>query len=302
MTVAYNTELANILIPTDVISAGISAALVQAAVVVPLIYAEDLPAGTNVKKFRKAGSLTAEAVSESAPYTFSASSEYTESSVTVTAVKSAVASLLTVEAEQFSSINLARLAAEQGQAIARLLDDDVLTLFDEHNNSVTCGSILTVDDILTAAYTVRAAVKGASKRKLIGVFDYKGINEIRKELVKSAASVFSIPEMVSLLRPSESMQTPNGYVGSLPGIDLFETDGLPSANSDDYALVFNPDLCYCAMYSPSVQVRTRWVGASQYGESAAPNATGFATEVASWVFSDVKEWNDTAGCTVRSDT
>ena len=97
---AFETELSNIIHRTDDISAAISAELVETVVVLPTIYTEDTTGGTNVKKFRKDGSLVAEAVAESAAYTFSANSELTQTSSTATATKIAVASKLTVEDEK----------------------------------------------------------------------------------------------------------------------------------------------------------------------------------------------------------
>lgn len=292
---AYETEISNSAKVTNVLSDGISAALVQSVVVVPLIYAEDLPSGTAVKLFRKDGYLTAETISESAEYTHSASSELTQSTVTATAAKSGVVSKLTVEAQQFGNIDLAKIAREQGGAIARLLDDDVIALFDNHDNTVTATSILTADDVLQAAYTVRAALAGGIGERLVGVFDYKGIFELQKELMKSAGAALSNPQLITLLT---GMPKPNGFAGNLPGVDLYQTNGLPSANSDDYACVFNPATCYAGIYSPSVNTRVTFVGATDGATSGA----GFYDEVASWVFSNVVEWNDNAGCTVRSDT
>lgn len=285
---ANETEISNAAKPTNVVSDAISAALVQAVVCVPHVYAEDLPVGTNVKLFRKDGSLTAEAVSESATYNFSASSELTQSTITATAVKTAVVSKLTVEAQQFTSIDMNKIAMEQGKAIARKLDDDVLALFDGLTNVVTATNVLTVADIMQGAYTVRSALAGGIGRRLIGIFDYKGIFEVQKELMLSAASALTQAPLITLLT---GLPQANGYVGSVPGVDLYQTDGLSTTGGDDQAAVFNPETCFAGVYSPSVQTRQVWVGSG-----------GFWDEIASFVFSHVVEWNDTAGVEVRSDT
>ena len=97
---ANETELGNFNHPTDVLSDAISAALVQNIVVMPLIYMENLAGLVNVKEFQKDGSLVAEELAESAPYTFGAGSELTQTSVTSTATKFACVSKVTVEAQQ----------------------------------------------------------------------------------------------------------------------------------------------------------------------------------------------------------
>jgi hypothetical protein len=285
---AYETELSNSAKVTNVLSDGISAALVQNVVALPHVYAEDLPRGTMIKLWRKDGSLTAEAVSETSAYTPSASSELTQSTITATVAKTVCVSKLTVEAEQFGNIDLSKLAVEQGKAIARKLDADVVALFAGIATTVTASSILTVADVLQAAYSVRASLAGGIGAKLRGIFDYKGVFEIQKELLQSGGAALTNPELITLLTGLPQL---NGYVGSLPGVDIYQTSGLPLSTSDDTGCVFNPETCFAGMYSPSVTVKPTWIGTA-----------GFLTEVASYVFSSVVEWNDLAGCRVLSDT
>lgn len=286
---ANETELANIIGPTDVISDGITPALVSRVVALPLIYTEALPMGTNVKKFRKEGSLTAEAIAESAAYTFSASSEYTETSVTATATKFGVISKITLEANKFRNLTPERLIMKQAEAIARDLDDEVLALFSGFSTQVTATSTLTVDDILQAVYLVQSGTSGVSGRRLRGIFDFKGINEIRKEIIGSTAVAWSHSEMVGILA---GLQEPNGYVGSLAGVDLFQTSGLPLATADDVALVFDPELAFASMIGDSVDTYV----------SPMKGSEGGYWEVASYQFYDVVEWNDAAGVGVLSDS
>lgn len=285
---AFETEQGNAARVTDVISDAISAALVERVVVAPLVYTEDLPQGTNVKKFRKDGSLTAEAVAESGTYSFSGSSELTQTSVSATAIKTAVASKLTVEAEQFSDLDISKLAREQGAALARAIDDEILALFDGFSTQVTSTTVLTVDDLMTACYNVFAGNAGGAQT-LVGVLDHKGAHEIRKEIANSSASIWSQESLTTLLRGAQ--EAANGYVGAIPGLELYATSGLPTDSSDDVGLVFNPMLAIAGMVSPSVNVRTSWEGSA-----------GGYTEVYSYIFSDFVEWNDAAGCGVLSDS
>lgn len=288
---ANETEISNSAHVTDVISDGISAALVEQVVCLPHVYSEDLPVGTAVKLFRKDGSLTAENINESASYTFSASSELTQTTVSATAVKTVCVSKNTIESQQFGLIDNAKLIREQAAAIARKLDDDVLALFSGFtgNTAVTSTNILTVADIMQAVYSVNAAYASPMNGQLVGIFDFKGINEVRKELVASGASVFSMPSMATLL--ANMPEKPKGYAGSLPGVDLYQIAGLPTSGGDDVALVFNPALAFAGMYSPSVITKMVWVGSG-----------GFWDEIASILFNKVVEYNDTAGCRVLSDT
>lgn len=289
---SYETEYANITKPTNVISAGISAALVQAVVVVPHVHAEPLPVGTMVKLARKAGYLTAASLSESSAWTYSAENtdELKETSVTVTAAKTAAMCKVTVEAQDFTSINLAAVAAEEGRAIARILDDNVLTLFSALNGgtAVTSSSTLTVADIMQAAYLVRANLANRNGGNMVGIFDYKGVFEIQKELIQSGGAALANRELITLLT---GLQQLNGYVGSVPGVDIFATDGLTTGSSDDYAAVFNPEIAFFGMYSPAPVVKMIDIVSG-----------GFWTEIGSYVYSAVAEWNDGAGICVKSDT
>ncbi len=285
---AYETEISNSAKVTNVISDGISAALVQAVVGLPHVHTEDLPKGTAIKLWRKDGSLTAEAISESAAYTPSANSEFTQTTISSTATKTVVMSKLTAEAAQFGNIDLAKLAVEQGKAIARKLDADLYALFPSLATVVTATSILTVNDVLQAAYSVRASLAGGIGQRLVAILDYKGVFELQKELMNSGAAVLAQPGMTSLLSGLAQL---NGYAGQLPGIDVFQTSGLATNGGDDEAAVFNPETCFAGVYSPSVIVKQIDVGIG-----------GFWTELDSYVFSNVVEWNDLAGVLLKSDT
>lgn len=287
---AFETELSNIAKQTDVISDAISAYLLQRAVVVPLIYSENLPVGTNVKKFRKAGNLVAEALAESTAYTFSANSEITQSTITCTAAKQVVVTKLTVEANQFTSMSPEQIANEQGAALARLLDDNVLTLFSGFtgNTAPDTGTALTVEGLMEGAYRVSSAGAPRIGANLYAVVEHKGAFEIKKQLIQSGAAIFAQASQSSLVAGRE---VASGYQGSIPGVDVFSTDGIPTNSSNDENLVFNPDIAFCSIYGSVVTMPPVWKGSE-----------GYWWEISSLVFSDVKEWNDGAGCRVLADT
>jgi hypothetical protein len=295
---ANETELANIKHQTDVISDAISAALVQGVVFAPLIYGEDLPPAktTNVKLFRKAGSFTAETITESTAHAVDAAGqELTETSVTATAAKYCANTMITVEAEKFSPITKDKIYAALGNALARWWDGLILALFSGFtgNTAITASSVLTVEDVLQAAYSVRAGTYGVAPASgLICGLDYKGVYELQKQLVQSSASVFGVPSQISLL---SGLPGTNGYSGELPGVRIYAGSGLPTSSSDDVGVVFDPAIAFCSMMSPTPDYYERWIGGSD-------GTRGYATEYSAILYGAVAEWNDLAGCCVKSDT
>lgn len=285
---AFETELANNVIPTDVLSDGIGMALVSAVVMLPIIYKENLPSGTNVKKVRKDGKLEASAVAESANFTYDANAELTQSSITATATKQMAAYKATVEAEQFANVNQGAMSVHLGRGLGRLLDDNIITLFSSFttNTIVAEAAGLTGVGLLRAKMRVDAALAGAS-RNLVACINHRQAFDIRSEVYQSAAANFSQPTQISLL---QGYQTPTGFAGTLPGLDIYVTDGLPTGAGDATALVFNPERAFWGMYSAAPDVRINWIGSQ-----------GMFTEVTAHVFSTVLEWYDEAGCRVTSD-
>jgi hypothetical protein len=294
---ANETEYANISHVTDVISDAVSAALVQGVVVAPLIYGEDLPPDktTAVKLFRKDGYLAAETVSESAAQACDGSEqELTMTEITATAAKYAALNMLSVEAERFTPVTGQNIYDKIGQALARHWDQQIIALASGFSQGVTSSTTLTVADMLQAAYLIRANCYGVVPAAMIAVLDYKGVNEILKELITSAASAWSIPSMTSLL---SGLPGTNGFRGELPGIRVYETSGLPTANTatDDCAMLFAPSMAFCSMVDSQVNYREKWLGGTD-------GTRGYCTERDGWIFGDVKEWNDLAGIMLKSDT
>lgn len=291
---AFETEISNFITIGNAVSAGISGAFVNASQGLGLVYAESLPANTNVKKFRKSGSLTAEAISESAAYTYSANSELTHTSVTATATKKMVATRMSVESLRFASdvgAEMSRIAAAQGAALARLFDADLKALFSGISGIVTASTILTKDNLLDAQYTIFNGIKGAFSGKLVGMLDYKGANEMRKELTSATASIFGNMETLGLVGNPKS---PAGYIGNFAGIDLYQTDGLPSGGGDDTACIWDPAICFAAAIDGVSGFNTT------IQEPAVSNNMG--RELVTYGFWNIVEWNDAAACAVKSDT
>lgn len=287
----FETELGNFVIPTDAISAGIAPNFVAASVGLGLVYSEPLPENTNVLKFRKAGKVTAAALAESTAQTYSADHELTDSSVSATATKKAIGTKHSVESLRFGTVEAlpARAESEHGMALARLFDSELKTLFSSLSQTVTATSVLTKDDLLDARYQVVAGAKGASTGRLVSMVDYKGANELTKELTDTAGAAFV--SQVNL--GSIGVPQANGYAGQLMGVEIYQTDGLPTDSGDDVGAVWDAGLCFAAAIDG---------GGFETTVDIATASNGFLVELSSYGFWHIVEWNDAAGCALKSNT
>jgi len=286
---ANETEYGNIAGNTDAVSDAISEAFVQAPVMLPLIKMEPLPDGTRIKLWRKNGSLGAEILAESTAYTFSAASELTQATVSSTAAKHVVVSKLTKEAERFRMISVDQMTQEQAKAIARDLDDEVKALTAGFSNTVTAGSTLTKDDLLDAEFNVLAGTAGVSTGRLITILDYKGANEVKKEISSDGGGAWansSLPGLVGLL---STQRGERGFAGTFMAQDIYTTSGLPLNVADDVGLCYDPELAIAGMLGEI------FTDVHYDGES-------FWWLISSGLFADFVEWNDEAGVGVESDT
>lgn len=282
---ANETEYANIIKNTDIISAGISPALVNMVVATGLIYAEDLPVGTNKKLARKNGRLTAAVLAEGIAHTRSANDELTQTSVDCVAQKHVVFNFPTDEALRFTGYSAEAAANEMAAALARDLDDEILALLTGFSQSVTSASITTVDDLMDACYQIEEENAERVGAPLVALLDKKQAMHIRKEVVKSAASAYTSPNLITLLT---GMKQPNGFVGTLPGLEIFTQNTVTDAGLK-VGLVFNPDIAFFSMY----ETQPDFVAIVKREE-------GFYLELSSKLYAKVVEWNDVAGCQVRS--
>lgn len=287
--VANITEFSNSVTIGNALSKVASPALVKATCMMNLIYTENLPAGTLTVKFVKKGSLTGATLAESTALAPDANGELTDTSVSATIAKCAVVSGLSVEAETFGNIDLARLGEEQGGGIGRFVDNDALSLFSGLSVSVTSLSVLTIDDIMLGQFNIYNGNCPDQNVMLQCVLHPKAHYNIKKELVQSGASVWTNQQFLSILQTNPQ---PNCYVGSLPGIaDVYATTGQATSGGDTQDAIFHPMWCFAGAFAPAP---VTWV--KQKG------AEGFYTEVASYYFYDVLEWNDACGVLLNSDT
>lgn len=278
----------------NAISAAISPAFKEASIGMGLVYAETCSPDSQVIKFRKSGSLVAEAVTEGAAYAASdANSDINDTSVTCTAAKIAVASPISVEAMRFGggAANVSRVAAEQGRALARKFDDDLLALFDSVTNTATAASTLDTDTLLTGQYKVMDSL--VPPGPLTAVLDNKGAAELRKLVANAGSAIYSS----QYSSPLFGTPAQNNFIGNLLGIDIYQTTGLSTTGGDDQGLIFNPNYAFCAAMGGSVESVVQFSGMG-----VALLIPGFSEIVLSWLFYGVALWNDAAACELRSDT
>jgi hypothetical protein len=289
------TDLADLVTIGNAVSALISPALQNAAIGFNLVYSELAPANTNVIKFRKSGSLIAEAVSEGAVYVPSdANSDMNDTSTTVTASKVAVASPITVESMRFGAgaADVPRIADEQGRAIARKFDTDLFALFNSVTNVATATNTLDTDTLLNGQYQVYNSK--VPPGPLAAILDYKGAFEIKKLVSNSGAAQYSNQQQIGILN---GVPQANNFIGNFLGIDIYQTSGLSTTGGDDQGLIFDPRYAFAAALGGSIESRVDWSGMGVTSQVA-----GFSWIVQSYIFYGVALWNDTAACELRSDT
>jgi hypothetical protein len=200
-----------------------------------------------------------------------------------------IVSGLSVEAEEFSSLDLTRLSSEQFSAIARAVDTDALGLFSGLSTGRTASSLLTVDDLMLSQMGIYASEVPNKEVPLSLVTNAKGMYGVKKEIIQSGASAWTSESMMSILggRPQ-----PNCFVGSIPGIcDVYQTSGMGTSGGDTYSAIFHPMWTFCGIF-----------GVSPKSWMIRKGSEGFYTELASYYFFDVAEWNDLAGRYILSDT
>lgn len=289
---AFETELANMVHQTDVISSISAEAFTTVDSPWALIRTDTFPDVTNVIQFPKLGKIDAAAGAESTALTYSSAHELTDDSISVTGTRKETAVKMTLEQLRFGGpYNTMERGVQQAvNALSRLAASELKTLFSSVSSSVTATDILTKDNLLDARYTVRSTVKSASRsNKLVGYFDYKGLKELSKELTDTSASAFTGQVSLGIIGDA----TPGTPKGELFDIVLFETDGLPTASTDDVACVWDPSLGFCAGVDG--------INGFQY-EITRPTSQTPWFELYAYTFWNIKEWHDGGCVRVLSDT
>jgi hypothetical protein len=290
MTTPVEIRLANISTPTDVISDEMSRYLVNKIVCLPFVVASALPIGTPTKLARKDGALgLGVTVNEAADYTHdNTNSIFTQTDVSLTAIKTVISSKISVEAMQFAGVTDQQIIDKQANSIGRTLDNAVKLLADGFTQFVDAGATMTAEALLEAVMLISAGNASTDNQAAVAFLSPKQILQLQKQLVQSGGSAWSNISMLSLL---QTLEQPNGYAGSLPGgVDVYRVNGLPTGGGNTIGCVINPELAFYGMYGDLRVERDN------------PNSQGLCTELTTFVFNQVAEWNDAAGVEVQSDT
>ena len=160
------------------------------------------------------------------------------SSVTVTVGEVGASVLLTDMAAMGAGDPATELGVVLGSAIATKMDKDIIALFDGFSSSLgSAGTEITVADMFKAAATLRAnKVRGRIAAVLHPYQAYA--------LKANLTNTFANPNGGDL--QNEAMR--NGYVGTIAGIDIFESANLTiDANGDAKGAVFAPEAIALAM-------------------------------------------------------
>ena len=189
----------------------------------------------NTVQVPKYPAITAAALTEGTDMTSTAVST---SSVTVTVGEVGAQVLLTDLAANGSGNPAQELGTVLGNAIATKMDKDIIALFDGFSTSLgSTTTEMTIAYLFQAAATLRAnKVTG----RLAGVFHPYQIYPVKSALTNT----FANPAGGDL--QNEAMRT--GYVGTIAGIDIYESANLTiDGSGDTKGAVFAPQAIALAM-------------------------------------------------------
>lgn len=189
----------------------------------------------NTIQVPKYPAITAAGLTEGTDMTSTAVST---SSVTVTVGEVGAQVLLTDLAANGAGNPAQELGVVLGNAIATKMDKDIIALFDGFSTSLgSTTTELTVAYLFQAAATLRAnKVRG----RLAGVFHPYQIYPLKANLTNT----FANPNAGDL--QNEAMRT--GYVGTIAGIDIYESANLTiDGSGDTKGAVFAPEAIALAM-------------------------------------------------------
>ena len=160
------------------------------------------------------------------------------SSVSITVGEVGAQVLLTDLAAMGAGNPAEELGTVLGNAIATKMDTDLIALFDGFSGSIgTAGAEITVADLFKAAATLRA-------NKVTGVINAVVHPYQAYQLKANLTNTFANPNGGDL--QNEAMR--NGYVGTIAGINVYESANVSIDGSDDAkGAVFAPEALAIAM-------------------------------------------------------
>ena len=179
--------------------------------------------------FPKWNSLTAAAIDEN---TDMANTALTTDKVTISATEVGV--MITVKdlaSESDIVDGLEDYARQLGLAVSDKIDADVCALFPSFNGGTpigASGSDLTDDNFLEALYTLETA---NAPKPYVAVLHPAQIHDLRTDIVANGGTFYGPAIGSALAGTGGLIDKGNGYVGSLFGVDIYQTTNVPTANS-----------------------------------------------------------------------
>ena len=201
------------------------------------------------------------------------------SSVTVTCAEVGNSVLLTDLAAMGAGNPAEELGTVLGNAIATKIDSDLIGLFSGFSSALgAAGAEITVADLFKAAATLRAAKVTGSMAAVVHPFQ-------AYQLKAGLTNTFANPNGGDL--QNEAMR--NGYVGSIAGIDVYESANVYIDGSDDaVAGVFAPEALAIAIKR-------------DFNLETQRNATRRGTEMVATAIYGVAELDDSFGVKITAD-
>jgi len=220
--------------------------------------------------------ITAAALDEG---TAPADTDVSTSSVTVTCSEVGNSVLLTDLAAMGAGNPADELGTVLGNAIATKIDSDLIALFSGFSGALgAAGSEITVADLFKAAATLRANKVTGSMAAVVHPFQAYALKA-------GLTNTFANPNGGDL--QNEAMR--NGYVGSIAGIDVYESANVAVDGSDDaVAAVFAPEALAIALKS-------------EFNLETQRNATRRGTELVATAVYGVAELDDSYGVKITAD-
>ena len=220
--------------------------------------------------------ITAAALDEG---TAPADTDVSTSSVTVTCSEVGNSVLLTDLAAMGAGNPADELGTVLGNAIATKIDSDLITLFSGFSGALgTAGSEITVADLFKAAATLRANKVTGSMAAVVHPFQAYALKA-------NLTNTFANPNGGDL--QNEAMRS--GYVGTIAGIDVYESANVAVDASDDaVAAVFAPEALAIALKS-------------EFNLETQRNATRRGTELVATAVYGVAELDDSYGVKITAD-
>ena len=201
------------------------------------------------------------------------------SSVTVTCSEVGNSVLLTDLAAMGAGNPADELGTVLGNAIATKIDKDLIALFSGFSVGFGAAAAeITVADLFKAAATLRANKVTGSMAAVVHPFQ-------AYQLKAGLTNTFANPNGGDL--QNEAMR--NGYVGSIAGIDVYESANVSiDANDDAVAAVFAPEALAIAMKT-------------EFNLETQRNATRRGTELVATAVYGVAELDDSYGVKITAD-